>query len=118
MLDTATTDGAGWWQRLLWIAVPQRWPALVAAWLVGLAVAVGELAATVLVVPPGPTTISVRIFSLIHYGVDDRVASICLVLVLGLAVLMAVVVWSARRRDATGQDGRVTNETGQDGRAI
>jgi len=55
-------------------------------------VAVGELAATVLVVPPGPTTISVRIFSLIHYGVDDRVAAICLVLVLGLAALAAVVV--------------------------
>ena len=80
MLDTAATDGAGWWRRLLWIALPQRWPAVVAAWLVGLAVAVGELGATVLVVPPGPTTISVRIFSLIHYGVDDRVASICLLM--------------------------------------
>jgi iron(III) transport system permease protein len=88
MLDTAATDGAGWWRRLLSIAIPQRWPAIAAAWLVGLAIAVGELAATVLVVPPGPTTISVRIFSLIHYGVDDRVASICLVLILGLTVMM------------------------------
>jgi iron(III) transport system permease protein len=90
MLDTAATDGAGRCRRLLFIVIPQRWPALVAAWLVSLAIAIGELAATVLVVPPGPTTISVRIFSLIHYGVDDRVASICLVLVLGL-VTMAFV---------------------------
>jgi iron(III) transport system permease protein len=87
MLDTAATDGAGWWRRLLFIVIPQRWPALLAAWLVGLAVAVGELAATILVVPPGPTTISVRIFSLIHYGVDDRVAAICLLLVAALAGL-------------------------------
>jgi iron(III) transport system permease protein len=92
MLDTAATDGAGWWRRLVSIAIPQRWPAIAAAWLVGLAIAVGELAATVLVVPPGPTTISVRIFSLIHYGVDDRVASICLVLVLGLSTLMLLAV--------------------------
>jgi iron(III) transport system permease protein len=92
MLDTAATDGAGRWRRLLLIVIPQRWPALVAAWLVGLAVAVGELAATVLVVPPGPTTISVRIFSLIHYGVDERVASISLLLMIGLAMLTAVAI--------------------------
>jgi iron(III) transport system permease protein len=92
MLDTAATDGAGWWRRLVSIAIPQRWPAIAAAWLVGLAVAVGELAATVLVVPPGPTTISVRIFSLIHYGVDDRVASICLFLVALLAALVLSAV--------------------------
>ncbi|HEY2893750.1 MAG TPA: hypothetical protein VGJ16_06045, partial [Pirellulales bacterium] len=29
MLDTAATDGAGWWRRLLFIVIPQRWPALV-----------------------------------------------------------------------------------------
>ena len=107
MLDTAATDGAGWWRRLLFIVIPQRWPALVAAWLVGLAVAVGELAATVLVVPPGPTTISVRIFSLIHYGVDDRVASICLVLVLGLAALTLLgVQLAAPRRPRRGRKRR------------
>jgi iron(III) transport system permease protein len=99
MLDTAATDGAGWWRRLLLIVIPQRWPALVAAWFVGFAVAVGELAATLLVVPPGPTTISVRIFSLIHYGVDDRVASICLVLVLGLAGLALIGLRLLPRED-------------------
>ena len=97
VLDAATTDRAGWWRRLMWIVLPLRWPALVAAWLVGFAVAVGELAATVLVVPPGPTTISVQIFSLIHYGVDDRVASISLVMAAGLAaaVMLAVRVLPA-----------------------
>src|SRR5262249_9129089 len=32
MLDTAATDGTGWWGRLLRIALPQRWPAAAAAW--------------------------------------------------------------------------------------
>jgi iron(III) transport system permease protein len=101
MLDSAATDGAGWWRRLFLIAVPLRWPAIVAAWLVGLAIAVGELAATVLVVPPGPTTISVRIFSLIHYGVDDRVAAICLAVVLGLAAIVALGVRCFPQTDPT-----------------
>ena len=83
MLDAAATDGTGWWGRLLRIAVPQRWPAVIAAWLVGLAIAVGELAATVLVMPPARSTaISIRVFQLLHYGVDDRVAAISLVLVI------------------------------------
>ena len=98
MLDAAATEGAGWWRQLVAIALPQRLPALAVAWLVGFAVAVGELAATVLVVPPGPTTISVRIFSLIHYGVDDRVAAICLVLCGALAGLVAIGAAFARMK--------------------
>lgn len=98
MLDAAKTEGAGWWRQLLRIALPQRLPALTVAWLVGLAVAVGELAATVLVVPPGSTTISVRIFSLIHYGVDDRVAAICLVLCGALAALVAIAAMFGRMK--------------------
>ncbi len=88
MLDTAATEGSGWWGRLVRIALPQRRSAAAAAWLVALAVAVGELAATVLVVPPQRSTpISVRVFQLLHYGVDDRVAAISLVLVAAIAAL-------------------------------
>jgi iron(III) transport system permease protein len=88
MLDTAATEGSGSLGRLLRIALPQRWPAAAAAWLVALAIAIGELAATVLVIPPQQSTaISVRIFQLLHYGVDDRVAAISLVIVAGIAVL-------------------------------
>jgi iron(III) transport system permease protein len=88
MLDTAASEGSGSLGRLLRIALPQRWPAAAAAWLVALAIAIGELAATVLVIPPQQSTaISVRIFQLLHYGVDDRVAAISLVIVAGIAVL-------------------------------
>jgi len=98
MLDAAAMDGTGWWGRLLRIAAPQRWPAIIAAWLVGLAVAVGELAATVLVMPPAPsTTLSVRVFQLLHYGVDDRAAAICLVFVVAIATLTALAAALLRR---------------------
>jgi iron(III) transport system permease protein len=92
MLDSAATDGAGTWRQLLLIVMPQRWPAIAAAWLIALAIAVGELAATVLVMPPqrGATALSIQVFQLLHYGVDDRVAAICLVMVFAIAALTAV----------------------------
>jgi iron(III) transport system permease protein len=99
MLDAAAVDGAGWWGRLLRIALPQRWPAAAAAWLIGFAIAVGELAATVLVIPPQQSTaISVRVFQLLHYGVDDRVAAICLVMVAAIATLTGIAAVLLRRR--------------------
>jgi iron(III) transport system permease protein len=70
---------------------------MAAAWLIALAVAVGELAATVLVIPPGTTTIAVRIFSLLHYGVEDRVASLCLVMIGAVAVATLGALGLARR---------------------
>jgi iron(III) transport system permease protein len=99
MLDAATLDGVGWWGRLVRIALPLRWPAVAAAWLIGLAIAVGELAATVLVVPPQQyRVLSVLIFQELHYGVDDRVAAICLVMVAGIAVLTGIAAVLLRRR--------------------
>jgi iron(III) transport system permease protein len=78
LLDAARSEGAGMWTRFWRIAIPLRRPALVAALAAALALAVGELSATLLVLPPGVTTISVRVFQLLHYGVDDRVAALCL----------------------------------------
>ena len=90
LLDSAATAGAGSLSRLLLIVLPSRWYALLAAWMLAFAVAAGELAATILVIPPGPTTISIRIFSLSHYGVEDRLASICLV-IMGVVAVTTVV---------------------------
>lgn len=100
MLDVAATDGIGWRGQLLRIALPQRWPAVAAAWLVAFAIAVDELAATVLVQPPaagGVQAISVSIFQLLHYGVDDRAAAICIVMVFGVAVVTAAAALLAGR---------------------
>ena len=98
MLDAAASDGAGWWGRLFRIAIPQRWPAVAAAWLVGFAIAVGELAATVLVLPPQRSTaISVRVFQLLHYGVDDRLAAICLLMIAAIAALTGIAAVLLRR---------------------
>ncbi len=100
LLEAAVIDGAGPMARLVRIALPNRLPALALAWLVALAVASGDLAASILVVPPGMETLSRRIFGLIHYGIEDQVAGICLAQVALFAVIAAAAAWLALRRRA------------------
>jgi iron(III) transport system permease protein len=110
MLDTAATEGSGWWGRLWRIAVPQRWAAVVAAAFVGLAVAVGEVAATVMVRPPlygGKEWIAVRVFQMLHYGMDDQTAAISLVMVFGIAAMTGIAALLLRRREVGGQRSEV-----------
>ena len=92
------STGAGPATRLFRIALPSRLAALALAWLVAMAVALGDLAASVLVVPPGVTTLSIRLFGLLHYGVEDQVAGICLVQVVVFTAVAIVVGRIIRRK--------------------
>jgi iron(III) transport system permease protein len=101
VLDAAAVDGAGALARLWRIVLPSKIPALAMAWLVALAVALGDLAASILVVPPAVTTLSIRIFTLLHYGVEDQVAGISLALV-ALSIATAAAVARLARRGLEG----------------
>ncbi len=93
VLDSATSEGANWWRQLAYLAIPLRSKAIFAAFCLSFIVAMGELAATILVVPPGVSTLSIRIFGLMHYGADDQVSAICLVLALTTAISTLAVAW-------------------------
>lgn len=97
VLDAARVDGAGPWSQLVRIALPMRWSALLLAWLTSAVVATGDLGASVLTVPPGVTTLPIRIFTLLHYGVEDVVAGICLALAVGFAAVTLLAGWWVRR---------------------
>ena len=92
LLDLAAVDGAGPVARLCRVALPMRWPAVGLAFLVSLAMTLGDLAASILVVPPGVMTLSIHIFGLLHYGVEDQVAGICLALI-GMFAVVAAAAW-------------------------
>jgi iron(III) transport system permease protein len=92
LLDSVAVEGAGPLTLLARVALPMRWSAIAAAWLISLAIGLGDLAASILVVPPGITTLSIRIFGLLHYGVEDEVAGICLALLAIFAFLAAVAM--------------------------
>ena len=101
VLDSAAVDGAGSVGQLLRIVLPLRWPTVVLAWLVALAVALGDLAASILVVPPGLTTLSIHIFGLLHYGVEDQAAGICLAVIGLFAAVAAAACWSSLPRETS-----------------
>ena len=106
-LESAASEGAGSLARLWHIALPNRWGAVAAAVLIAFVIALGELSATLLVLPPGVTTLPVRIFGLIHYGVDDRVAGICLAIAaVGSLVAVVVVVLLRNKRSHTANPSR------------
>ncbi|NOY43777.1 MAG: iron ABC transporter permease [Planctomycetes bacterium] len=96
VLDSARTEGASWWRQLLSIALPWCWPAVVATACLAMIVALGDLAATLLVVPPGVSPLSVRIFGLLHYGAEDRVSALCLMFTLVLGAIVSIA-WQLLR---------------------
>jgi iron(III) transport system permease protein len=86
-LAAASLDGAGRWTTLAAVAIPQRKAALAAAWLAAFAVSAGDLGYSLLVLPPGMNTIQREIFGLVHSGVEEQVAGVCLVQVLAYLVI-------------------------------
>lgn len=90
--EASAMDGASGWQTLWHVAIPSLWPNFVCAGLVGLAIAIGELSAGILVMPPGVTTVATQIFQLIHYGAEDQLAGLCLSC---LAVFVAIAMVAA-----------------------
>lgn len=90
ILDAASTDGADSLSTLSHVALPIIRPSLFSAIIVSLAVCVGELSASILVLPPGVDTVASRIFHLIHYGAEDELAGICLSCLIMMVMLSAL----------------------------
>jgi len=97
ILDAAAIDGAGPMQRLFRIALPNRLAALALAWVIATAVALGDLAASILVVPPGVETLSILIHRRLHSGVEHEVAGTCLAQFAIFAIVAAAALWLANR---------------------
>ena len=83
---------------MLRVVLPNRWVAVLCAWFVAVSLAAGELTTSILLVPPGVNTLAIRIFGLVHYGVEDRLAALCLWSTAFFVVLTAAVAWLGRGR--------------------
>jgi iron(III) transport system permease protein len=92
--DLSELEGAGRWLRLRRILLPLSARALLVAGLAAVAISAGELAATILVLPPGMSTVATRVFGLIHSGVKEKEAAICLWHVL-ICLIVTVLVTRA-----------------------
>jgi iron(III) transport system permease protein len=99
LLEAARVFQPSWWRRQAQVALPLVAPGLLAGAGLVFALSMGELGATLMVVPPGQATLTMRIYSYLHYGASDTVAGLCLVLAggvlaAGLLAAAAAALWS------------------------
>jgi iron(III) transport system permease protein len=76
--EAAEVAGATWKRRFIGIVLPQLWSGLAATWIVSFIFCFGELGATLLVAPPGESTLPVRAYTLIANTPLSEVASLAL----------------------------------------
>jgi len=89
--------------RVLRLTLPARFPAAVAAGALVALLIIAELEISLLLVRPGPTTLGVRLYTLIHTAPDNLVAALALdilILVTLAALALAALTRAARRRFA------------------
>lgn len=93
--EAAAASGAGWLRTMRRIVVPQMRLGLIAAWLVAFVLAFGELGVSILVAPPGETTLPIRIYTLIANAPSSSVAVLALLqasIILGPLVVLGAIL--------------------------
>ncbi|RNC28533.1 MAG: hypothetical protein AWM53_01513 [Candidatus Dichloromethanomonas elyunquensis] len=84
-------------QTFFKITLPMMSPGFIAAASLVFILTGGELGATLLVVPPGQGTLTLKIYNYLHYGSSDQVAGLCLLIALISAVVGFVLIKSVLR---------------------
>ena len=90
LLEAAELDGEGPLRRAWSVGLPLTRGAIALAWGVAFVVALGELPAAALIMPPGISTLTSRIWDLLHIGVESRLAGIALVTLGVFAIVSSV----------------------------
>ena len=95
LIDAAQIFSRGYLDSLKGIILPLLMPGIAGASALFFALGLGELGATLIVMPPGEATITMRIYNYLHYGGSETVAGLCLFMTLltaaaGLIVLIAI----------------------------
>ena len=76
--EAAALSGAGWLRTMGRIVLPQMRLGLIAAWFITFVLAFGELGVSILVAPPGETTLPIRIYTIIANAPSSSVAVLAL----------------------------------------
>jgi iron(III) transport system permease protein len=87
--EAASLCGAGRPMVIKKVLYPLLKPGLWFSWIVAFTLCLGELTATILVIPPGRETISLRTFSLMHYGESSFIAATALIPIMIFALALA-----------------------------
>jgi len=83
------------------VKIPLLAPGLLIASGVVAALTLGELGATIVVVPPGHETLTIKIYNYLHYGASAEVTGLCLIMaivtfIIGLCAVSSILWWRRR----------------------
>jgi iron(III) transport system permease protein len=98
--EAAAVAGVGWLRGVAAIVIPQIARGLAAVWLVVFIFAFGELGASILVSPPGESTLPIRIYTLIANTPSSVVAALALLQVVVIFIPLAAGALVVARRSA------------------
>ena len=97
--EAALVAGADWSRTVRMVVIPQIARGLAAAWVLAFVFAFGELGASILVSPPGESTLPIRIYTIIANTPSSVVAALALLQVAVILVpLAAGALYVARSR--------------------
>jgi iron(III) transport system permease protein len=96
--EAAAVAGVGWLRVVVAVVMPQIARGLAAAWVVAFVFAFGELGASILVSPPGESTLPIRIYTIIANTPASVVAALALLqIAVVFTPLAAAALFVARR---------------------
>jgi iron(III) transport system permease protein len=90
MDDLARLDGLSVQERFWRVQWPTTGPVALASTGVVFALSIGELPATNMVTPPGVEMLSVRIWGLMHTGVESHLSSVVLACMIAFTIMMVL----------------------------
>ena len=91
-------SSGSWWTRVRNVVLPLCRPSLAIAWCICFLLCMYELGLTLLVAPPGTSTLSIRIYTLLHYGTGQLVSALSLVLIIAGLIPVVSLLWVSRYR--------------------
>ena len=80
--EAAFLSTARWTKVISRIVIPLSRHSLIAGFFIVFILSFGELGTTLLVIPPGIETVPIKIYNLMHYGAEQMVAALCLILII------------------------------------
>ncbi len=89
--EEASLAGAGILRRFFQVLPPLAKEGLTASWIIVFALIMGELGLTILLIPPGTSTLILKVYTLMHYGSGKLVAAMALISALPVVIPVMII---------------------------
>jgi iron(III) transport system permease protein len=98
--EAAAVAGAGWLRTIAHIVLPQIRVGLLAVWVITLILAFGEVGTSILVAPPGESTLPIRVYTLTANAPPGHVAALALFQSFVILIPLTLLGIALARRNA------------------